>query len=112
MHVGRRWLSLLTTTLILAGGPAKAETGWVLTQTSKLMGAQRLYITASAVKLVSKSGFGFVTRSPSWQLVIFNEQGKAFSHANIDTWQGNSIAGLNMLSGVRFSQVSLRKDGE
>ena len=80
----KRWAWLATAALIviLAGSVSKAsadEQGWGLTLHSPQAGYMYLYLTSEGFVLVVKeTGANFVTHSPDWRMVIYNNQTRLY----------------------------------
>lgn len=77
--------------------PASAdESGWVLTQKSLLFGDMYLYVSAQGFKFVNpKAGLNFVTRSPSWDVVMFNDKTKVCFSSSMSTFKKEAGANFN-----------------
>jgi hypothetical protein len=75
--------------LAVASAPAKADDkGWVLTQKSLMLGDMYLYVSPSGFKFVNpKAGVNFVTRSPNWDVIMFNDRTKVCYSATLDTFK-------------------------
>jgi len=76
--------------------PALADDkGWVLTQKSLMMGDMYLYVSPSGFKFVNpKAGVNFVTRSPNWDVIMFNDRTKVCYSATLDTFKKQVTANL------------------
>ncbi len=89
----RSWLAWLAVALVahLAAPPLPAladDKGWVLTQKSLMMGDMYLYVSPSGFKFVNpKAGVNFVTRSPNWDVIMFNDRTKVCYSATLDTFK-------------------------
>lgn len=72
-----------------SSAPAQADDkGWVLTQKSLMMGDMYLYVSPSGFKFVNpKAGVNFVTRSPNWDVVMYNDKTKVCYSATLDTFK-------------------------
>lgn len=92
--------ALLTLALVLpfvaSVTPAQADDkGWVLTQKSLMMGDMYLYVSPSGFKFVNpKAGVNFVTRSPNWDVIMFNDRTKVCYSATLDTFKKQVTANL------------------
>lgn len=76
--------------------PAQAaDKGWVLTQKSLMMGDMYLYVSPSGFKFTNpKAGVNFVTRSPNWDVLMFNDKTKVCYSATLDTFKKQVTANL------------------
>ncbi|MCC7528500.1 MAG: hypothetical protein IT342_08260 [Candidatus Melainabacteria bacterium] len=86
-------VALLTMALVahlaVSSAPAQADDkGWVLTQKSLMLGDMYLYVSPSGFKFVNpKAGVNFVTRSPNWDVIMFNDRTKVCYSATLDTFK-------------------------
>ncbi len=94
-------------------GPALAnESGWILTQHSKLFGDQYLYLNSRGVKCINpKQGIGWVTETPSWNITFVNERTKLYYTLSAANWKRkigqNGIAPTNInWSKIRSGSVA------
>lgn len=80
----------------VSSAPARADDkGWVLTQKSLMMGDMYLYVSPSGFKFVNpKAGVNFVTRSPNWDVLMFNDKTKVCYSASLDTFKKQVTANL------------------
>lgn len=79
----------LTVLLAVSSAPAQADDkGWVLTQKSLMMGDMYLYVSPQGFKFVNpKAGVNFVTRSPNWDVIMYNDKTKVCYSATLDTFK-------------------------
>lgn len=86
-------VALLTLALlahfVVSSTPARADDkGWVLTQKSLTLGDMYLYVSPSGFKFVNpKAGVNFVTRSPNWDVIMYNDKTKVCYSATLDTFK-------------------------
>ncbi|MBA3994276.1 MAG: hypothetical protein C0469_12180 [Cyanobacteria bacterium DS2.3.42] len=86
-------IALLTLALLVhfavSSTPARADDkGWVLTQKSLTLGDMYLYVSPSGFKFTNpKAGVNFVTRSPNWDVVMYNDKTKVCYSATLDTFK-------------------------
>lgn len=75
--------------LVVSCLPVNADDkGWVLTQKSLMMGDMYLYVSPQGFKFVNpKAGVNFVTRSPNWDVIMFNDRTKVCYSATLDTFK-------------------------
>lgn len=75
--------------LAVSTNPAEADDkGWVLTQKSLTLGDMYLYVSPSGFKFVNpKAGVNFVTRSPNWDVIMYNDKTKVCYSATLDTFK-------------------------
>jgi hypothetical protein len=67
-----------------AGGSA----GWVLTQRSKELGDQYVYLSPSGLKCVNpRQGVGIVTKAPNWNVSLYNERTRLYYSLTFDQWK-------------------------
>lgn len=69
--------------------PSKAgASGWVLTQRSKEMGDQYVYLSPNGLKCVNpRQGVGLVARAPSWNVFFYNEKTRLYYSLTFDSWR-------------------------
>jgi len=76
-------LAILSVSPVQAGG-----SGWVLTQRSKELGDQYVYLSANGVKCVNpRQGVGLVAKSPSWDVYFYNDRTKQYYSLSFDSWR-------------------------
>jgi hypothetical protein len=76
-------LALLSMSPVQAGG-----TGWVLTQRSKELGDQYVYLNASGVKCVNpRQGVGLVAKSPNFDVYFYNDRTRSYYSLSFDSWR-------------------------
>ncbi len=86
-------VALLTLALlvhfVVSSTPARADDkGWVLTQKSLTLGDMYLYVSPSGFKFTNpKAGVNFVTRSPNWDVIMYNDKTKVCYSATLDTFK-------------------------
>src|ERR1700728_4026127 len=80
---------LLSIYFITSLHPASAkETGWILTQRTKLFGDQYVYISTHGVKCINpKQGIGWITQTPNWNITFFNEKTKLYYPLSSSSWK-------------------------
>lgn len=92
------WLALALVVHFGASAlPANADDkGWILTQKSLMMGDMYLYVSPQGFKFVNpKAGVNFVTRSPNWDVVMFNDRTKVCYSATLDTFKRQVTSNFN-----------------
>src|SRR5690348_5191195 len=81
-------LALLAHLAVLPNAAQADDKGWVLTQKSLTLGDMYLYVSPSGFKFVNpKAGVNFVTRSPNWDVVMYNDKTKVCYSATLDTFK-------------------------
>ena len=64
------------------------ENGWVLTQYSKVLGNQYVYLSAAGVKCISpQNGVGWVSMSPNWNITFFNNKTNLYYPCSDTSWK-------------------------
>jgi hypothetical protein len=64
------------------------EQGWILTQRSRQLGDQYVYLSEEGLKCINpKQGFGLVTQAPNWHIGIFNNKTKLYYTLSLDAWK-------------------------
>jgi hypothetical protein len=64
------------------------EQGWVLTQRSKSLGDQYVYISPSGVKVQNaQQGVGTVVRAPNWDVLFFNDKSRLYFSMSYQQWK-------------------------
>ena len=84
-----------------------SESGWVLTQRTKLFGDQYLYLSNHAVKCVNpKQGIGWITQSPNWNITFFNDKTKVYYPLASTSWKNKMAKNGLIPSDISWSKVS------
>jgi hypothetical protein len=84
---------------------AAIASGWVLTQRSKELGDQYVYLSQTGLKCINpRQGIGIVTKAPNWTVSIFNEKTKLYYSLTFDQWKRKLAS-----RGRNPSQISWRK---
>ncbi|MDX2107617.1 MAG: hypothetical protein SFY67_14550 [Candidatus Melainabacteria bacterium] len=74
--------------VISTSEPAKAESGWALTQRNDSMGDLYVYIDNKGMKWnIPKQKIGFTTQAPDWKVSLFNDETKMFYETSLGDWQ-------------------------
>jgi len=65
-----------------------AGSGWVLTQRSKELGDQYVYLTPSGLKCVNpRQGLGLITRAPAWDISFYNDKTRLYYSLAFSSWK-------------------------
>ena len=69
--------------------PAQAGgSGWVLTQRSKELGDQYVYLSQSGLKIVNpRQGVGLAAKAPNWDVSFYNEKTRLYYRLTFDSWR-------------------------
>lgn len=106
--VGSPWfaaLILALATACAAQAPASADDpGWVLTQKSRTLGDQYVYISPNGLKLVNPAvGFAIVSHAPDWNITLFNEKTRVYYETTASKWkhdlEARGLKGSDLLNG-------------
>lgn len=78
-------LSLLVGVQLLA---CASDQGWVLTQRSKELGDQYVYLNSKGFKCLNpRQGIGLVAKAPDWHLSFYNENTRRYFTLNSVAWR-------------------------
>jgi hypothetical protein len=99
---------LLSIYFIIGLHPASAkETGWILTQRTKLLGDQYVYISTHGVKCINpKQGIGWITQTPNWNITFFNEKTKLYYPLSSSSWKTKIAKNGLIPSNIKWSKIS------
>lgn len=72
-----------------------ANQGWVLTQRSRQLGDQYVYLSGEGLKCINpKQGFGLITQAPNWHIELFNNRTRLYYTLTLDAWKKKLTARL------------------
>ena len=88
--------------------PASAkENGWILTQHSKIIGDQYLYISPHGVKCINpKQGIGWISQTPNWNITFFNDKTKLYYPLSSASWKTKITKNGLVPANVSWSKIS------
>ncbi len=80
--------------------------GWILEQESLSAGKQKVYITASAVKLVSAStGTTMLVKKPEWDVFLYNNHRKLAFKTDSKHWYGYASRIFSTVWSTRLNNI-------
>jgi len=87
-----------------ATSQAWADSGYMLTQTSKLQGPDpvTIFLTPSAIKIVDRTT-NIVCKSPDWQISIYNKSSRTIYQIPLDKFKG--FGGTGLAAMMKYKQV-------
>jgi hypothetical protein len=99
-------LLVITLLLQLPTPTIAAEQGWVLTQRSRQLGDQYVYLSGDGLKCINpKQGIGLVTQAPNWHIEVFNNRTRLYYSLTLDAWKKKLTARANLPANIAWNKA-------
>ncbi len=113
--ISTKWTTLTFAIIVLAvlftlqqqsQSATAAEQGWVLTQRSRQLGDQYVYLSGDGLKCINpKQGIGLVTQAPNWHIEIFNNRTRLYYTLTFDAWKRKLTASANLPANITWNKA-------